>query len=162
MRTPNARLALASLACLVALSAAGCGSQKSDSTPVACLEPESTYRAALKDAPGKVRLEGETAISECLAENQQAGDLADVGGTMVTLATKLNVEARADPGGEANLELGYLLGAAKRGAAKTEGIHANLIRRLTVAARYAPSDQPLPATFLATYRRGFDAGRTSG
>ena len=158
----TARIAFALLACLVALLAAGCGNQKDDSTPVACLEPESTYRAALKAAPGEVRLDGETPISACLAENQQAGDLANVGETMVTLATKLNLEARADPGGDANLELGYLLGAAERGAAKTEGIHADLIRRLTVAARFAPTDQRLPATFLATYRRGFDAGRESG
>jgi hypothetical protein len=156
------RTAALLLACLVALLAAGCGSQKDDSTPVACLEPEGTYRAALKAAPGEVRLDGETPISECLAENQQAGDLANVGETLVTLATKLNLEARADPGGEANLELGYLLGAAERGAAKTEGIHADLIRRLTVAARFAPTDQRLPATFLATYQRGFDAGRRSG
>jgi hypothetical protein len=156
------RAATLLLACLLALLAAGCGNQKDDSTPVACLEPEGVWREALRAAPAAVRLDGETPISACLAENQQAGDLANVGETMVTLATKLNLEARADPGGEANLELGYLLGAAERGAEKTEGIHADLIRRLTVAARFAPTDQRLPATFLATYQRGFDAGRRSG
>jgi hypothetical protein len=163
MRSRSATALLACLAALVAaLAVAGCGSQKDDSTPVACLEPESAYRRALGAAPGAVRLDGETPISECLAENQQAGDLATVGATMVTLATKLNLEARADPGGAANLELGYLLGAATEGAGKTEGIHSDLIRRLTVAARFAPTDQRLPATFLATYRRGFDAGRENG
>ncbi len=155
-----ALLCLAALA--VVLAFAGCGSQKGDSTPVACLEAEGVYREALAAAPGEVRFEDGTAISECLAENQQAGDLATIGETMVTLATALNAEARAEPGGEANVELGYLLGAAAGGAEKTEGIHADLVRRLTVAARYAPTHQPLPPTYLAAYRRGFDAGREDG
>ncbi len=157
------RVRVIAVAGLAALALAGCGSDRQDdSTPVACLEPESVYREALAAAPGEVRLLGETPISECLAENQQAGDLATVGETMVELATKLNAEARAQPGGEANVELGYLLGAAAKGAEATEGIHAELLRRLTVAARYAPADQRLPASFLAAYRRGFDAGRETG
>ncbi|HVO56023.1 MAG TPA: hypothetical protein VMT37_16565 [Solirubrobacterales bacterium] len=156
------RPVIASLAAAAAVALVGCGSQGDDSTPVACLEPEAAYLKALGDAPGEVELLGETKISECLAENQQGGDLADVGETMVEAATKLNAEARADPGGDANLQLGYLLGAAERGAEKTEGIHAELIRRLTVAARFAPADQRLPATFLATYQRGFDAGHDRG
>ncbi len=167
MRGVGARNVTALLGCVAALGAAalaatGCGSQKEDSTPVACLEPEGAYRAALKAAPGEVLLAGETPISDCLAENQQAGDLATVGETMVALATKLNSAARADPGGAANLALGYLLGAATQGAEDTEGIHADLLRRLTVAARFAPADQRLPATFLASYERGFDAGQRNG
>ena len=116
---------------------------------------------ALADAPGEVELDGETPISDCLAENQQGGDLATVGEALVEAATKLNAEARAEPGGDANLQLGYLLGAAQRGADSTEGIHADLIRRLTVAARYAPGARCSQA-FLATYRQGFDAGRAHG
>jgi hypothetical protein len=145
-----------------ALVGVGCGSQGDDSTPVSCREPEAVYREVLAAAPGEARFEDGTAISECLAENQQAGDLATVGETMVTLATKLNAEARRDPGGEAAVELGYLLGAAERGAEKTEGIHADLIRRLTVAARFAPADDPLPPRFLPAYKRGFNAGNEDG
>jgi hypothetical protein len=107
-------------------------------------------------------LGGETPIGECLAENQKGGDLAEVGTAMVTVATKLNVEARADPGGSANLQLGYLLGAAQRGAESTDGIHTDLIRRLAVAARYSPDNRPLPPTFLRTYRQGYDAGHANG
>lgn len=151
-----------SLFCAMALFAAACGSQKDDSTPVACLEGTDAYLSALRAAPGAVTLGGETPISDCLAENQQAGDLATVGEALVAAATKLNSEARANPGGDANLELGYLLGAAERGAEKTEGIHADLIRRLAVAARFAPADDPLPAAFLDTYREGFDAGHEGG
>ncbi len=140
---------------------AGCGSTDS-STPVACLEGEGAYLKALNGAPGEVKLSGETLISECLAENQKAGDLATVGTALVGAATKLNAEARAEPGGDANLQLGYLLGAAERGASQTDGIHAELIRRLTSAARYSPDNRPPSAAFLRAYREGFDAGQAGG
>jgi hypothetical protein len=139
----------------------GCGAP-SDVTPVACLEGANGYLVALGDTPGTVRIRGETPISDCLAENQAGGDLAAVGTAMVAAAVKLNAEARAEPGGDANVELGYLLGAAQRGADQTDGIHAELIRRLTAAARYSPENQPLPATFLDAYQRGFDAGHARG
>jgi hypothetical protein len=146
---------------VVALVLAGCG-QPDDTTPVACLEGAGTYLKALETAPGSVELRGETPISDCLAENQQGGDLATVGTAMVAAATSLNAEARSDPGGDANLQLGYLLGAAERGAARTDGIHAELLRRLSAAARYSPDNQPLPPAFLSTYREGFDAGEAGG
>ncbi len=141
-----------------ALLAGGCGAP-SDSTPVACLGGSDTYISALRDAPGEAKLRGETPISDCLAENQKAGDLAAVGTSMLAAATTLNSEARTDPGGSANLQLGYLLGAAQRGADNTDGIHSELIRRLSAAARYSPDNRPLPPAFLRTYREGFDAAQ---
>ena len=81
---------------------------------------------------------------------------------MIGAATRLNAEARVDPGGAANLRLGYLLGAAQRGAASTGGIHVELLRRLAVAARYSRPARPLPAVFFRTYRRGYRAGRRRG
>lgn len=149
--------------CLIALAvgALGCG-KPDDSTPVACLEGSETYLQGLKAAPGEVRLDGETPISDCLVENQKGGELATVGTAMVNAATQLNAEARAEPGGEANLQLGYLLGAAEHGAEETEGIHVELIRRLSAAARYSPDNRPLPPTFLSTYKEGFDAGLAKG
>lgn len=138
------------LAALVAL--VGCG-ETDDSTPVACLEGPAFY---LQGGSDDVR------ISECLVENQSGGDLAEVGTAMLAAATKLNAEARAEPGGDANVQLGYLLGAAQHGAAETEGIHAELVRRLSAAARYSPENQPLPPTFTRAYRRGYDAGAAGG
>ncbi|HET7484452.1 MAG TPA: hypothetical protein VFJ64_03670 [Solirubrobacterales bacterium] len=117
---------------------------------------------ALRSAPGTVELKGGTPISDCLVENQPGGDLATVGTAMVGTATKLNAEARAESGGTANVELGYLLGAAQRGAERTDGIHAELIRRLTAAARYSPDNRPLPPLFGHAYREGFDAGEARG
>ncbi|HEV2790197.1 MAG TPA: hypothetical protein VGV69_02730 [Solirubrobacterales bacterium] len=153
-------IAVMLFACL-SLAAFGCGNED-DSTPVACLEGAATYEEALADAPGEVRLDGETPISECLARNQTSGDLARVGEAMIAAATELNAGARVEPGGPANLQLGYLLGAAQRGAEESEGIHADLVRRLTVAARYAPGKEPLSEEFLRTYRSGYAAGRKDG
>jgi hypothetical protein len=152
---------VAILAVLVTGLIAGCGKQD-DSTPVACLQGKGIYLAALGDAPGTVKLAGDTPISECLAENQQGGDLATVGEALVEAATELNGEARSVPTSSAARQLGYLVGAAQRGADSTEGIHADLLRRLTVAARYAPGREPLSPAFLRAYREGFDAGRARG
>lgn len=155
------RFAALALIVACALVAFGCGSQE-DSTPVACLEGAATYERALGEAPEEVLLGGETPISECLAENQQPGDLARVGEAMVQTATQLNAEARAQQGGDAAVQLGFLLGAAQRGADSSEGIHADLVRRLTVAARYAPGTEPLSPAFIRSYEAGYAAGRRDG
>jgi len=150
-------------ACAAALAAAavGCGSSD-DSTPVACLEGAGAYERALGAAPAEVLLEDETLISECLTRNQSGGDLVRVGEATLETATALNAEARDEPGGDVAVQLGYLLGAVERGSEGSEGIHADLVRRLTVAARYAPGKQPLSPQFLAAYREGFEAGRSGG
>jgi hypothetical protein len=149
------------LGALAALAAGGCGATD-DETPVACLDGTGAYLGALGDAPGQVRLSGEVPISDCLAENQPGGELATVGTAMVAAATRLSAEARADPDGPAALRLGYLLGAAERGAEETGGIHADLLRRLQAAARYAPKERPLPEGFERSYSEGAAAGRRRG
>lgn len=149
-------LLLAALALL-----AGCGSAD-ESTPVACLEGAEAYQRALKAAPDEVLLGDETLISECLTRNQSGGDISRVGEAMIETATRLNAEARAEPGGDANLQLGYLLGAVERGAEESEGIHTDLVRRLVVAARFVPDKQASPPGFLPTYSEGFEAGRADG
>jgi hypothetical protein len=154
------RRLLLSAAVLLGLVTVGCGAN--DTTPIVCLEGPQGYLTALHGAPGPVRLQSDVTIGDCLAENQQAGDLATVGTAMVAVATKLNAEARAQPGGAANVELGYLLGAAQHGADRTNGIHGELIRRLSVAARYSPDNRPLPPAFMRAYREGFDAGEAHG
>jgi len=139
----------------------GCGSAD-DSTPVACLEGAEAYERALSAAPDEVLLEGETLISECLTRNQSGGDITRVGEALIETATALNAEARAKPGGAANLQLGYLLGAVERGAEESEGIHADLVRRLVVAARYVPGKQTQPPGFYRAYRSGYAAGQKTG
>jgi len=152
----------ASLASSIAMAFAGCGGT-SDATPVACLNGAGTYLGALEQAPGQVRLGGEVPISDCLAENQPGGDLATVGAAMVSAATRLNGEARREPGGSAAVQLGYLLGAAERAAETTEGIHADLLRRLDAAASYSPDGSgPTSAAFQRAYERGHEAGLADG
>jgi hypothetical protein len=161
-RSPGIPAVAASLAVVAALLAAsGCGGSD-DTTPVACLGTTGSYLHALEAAPGDVRLDGEVPISGCLIENQKAGDLVAVGLTMLRATIVLNSTARQDPGGKHNLQLGYLIGAAQRGADSSEGIHAELIRRLSTAARYSPDNRPLPPAFRHAYREGFDAGHANG
>jgi hypothetical protein len=168
MRLGRIAIALTSLAAFAALAAVGTGcGQQDDTTPVACLEGSGAYLKALKDVPAakgeeEIRVGGESLISECLAENQKSGDLSRVGEAMIEAATALNAESRAQPESAAPLELGFLLGAAQRGSETSEGIHSDLVRRLTVAARFAPKGEPLTKQFLATYGEGFDAGHGEG
>ena len=61
-------------------------------------------------------------------------------------------------GSRVSLMYGYLLGAAEAASESTEGIHTELLRRLTVAARFAADKQPLDGEFQQAYREGFDAG----
>ena len=163
MRTRLATALGALLTALAALLAAGCGGGRGEaSTPIACLEGTGAYLEALQAAPGEVRLAEQTPISECLAENQPGGDLATVGEATVEAATRLNARAREEGGGRAAVELGYLLGAVEHGAAQTEGIHSDLVRRLTVAARFSPDREPLSPAFLREYRSGYAAGHSAG
>jgi hypothetical protein len=155
------RTAIALLALGLAALAGGCGKGEA-STPVACLEGSGVYLKALREAPGEVRLASDVTISDCLSENQSGGDLASVGEATVQAATRLDAEARAEPGGQATVELGYLVGAVQRGADRTEGIHSELVRRLAVAARYSPGDDQLPQAFKMAYEHGFDAAREDG
>jgi hypothetical protein len=107
-----------------------------------------------------VRLEGTTQISDCLTPEQNGGELAQVGSAMIAAATALNVEGRADPGGVAPVQLGYLSAAVSRGA---DSIHVDLARRVTTAAQFSPEgSDTLSADFLRGFGRGYEAGRETG
>jgi hypothetical protein len=146
----------------LALALSGCGGDEDIQTPVACLGDASVYAQALESAPGEVLLEGETPISECLVENQAEGDLGTVGEQLVAVATDLNAEAREDPGGDATVQLGYLVGAVQEGASATSGIHEDLVLRLDAAARFSESGKPLPVEFERAFGEGYAAGQASG
>jgi hypothetical protein len=152
---PTLVLGLIGLA-LAALAAAGCG-HKEETTPVVCLEGSNAYLRALAKVPDEVSVGGEATLGECLSENQDAGDLATVGEAMIQAATTLNAEARGVGGDHQAEELGYLVGTVERRSDETDGIHNELLRRLTVAARYSPGTSPLSAKFHRAYEKGFDA-----
>jgi hypothetical protein len=142
------------------LLVAGCGSSDGGDTPAACLAGPAFYLKALQAAPGPVRLAGETPISDCLVEDQSAGDLADLGQSLVRVATLLSAAAQRDPGGQQTLRLGYLVGAVEKGASETSGIHTDLVRRIEASARYLKSRGT--SSFDLAYARGYAAGRGGG
>jgi hypothetical protein len=152
------RVAVALVAAAIAL-VGGCGNTQDDQAPVACLAGNEAYLRALESAPAQVRLGGTTPISACLVPEQDAGQLANVGQEMIVAATKLNAEARRDPGGPESVQLGYLLGAVSKGA---DAIHTDLVRRLNSAARFSETGGTLPARFERAFGRGYAAGRESG
>jgi hypothetical protein len=151
----------AALAITLAAVVLGCSKSEPEEAPVACLEGPGVYLQALRAAPGEVRLQDETPISDCLTQGQGGGELAEVGATMITVATRLNEEARSAPRSRRTVQLGYLIGAAERGAEDTSGIHQDLILRLNTAARFSPSGRPSPE-FRRTFERGREAGRETG
>jgi hypothetical protein len=158
-RSPVACRAAALAAAAGVLLVAGCGTKQNDEAPAACLVGNEAYLMALESAPGEVRLAGTTPISECLVPEQDAGQLANVGHEMIIAATKLNAEARRDPGGPATVQLGYLIGAVSRGA---DSIHTDLVRRLNSAARFSRAGGILSAGFERAFGRGYAAGHASG
>lgn len=162
-RPPTATRGAKALALALALILllAGCGAEEKG-TPAACLAGPGPYLDALAAAPGEATLPGGEPISACLAPNQEGAALAGAGGAMIAAATRLNREAREERSREAALRLGYLVGAAERGAESTEGIHAELLRRLEAAATFAPAGEPLSDDLERAYRSGLAAGRERG
>jgi hypothetical protein len=142
------------------LVSAGCGSSDDGGTPAACLAPTATYLKALEAAPEPVRLAGETPISDCLVDDQSAGELGDVGESLVGAATILSAAGEKHPGGEQALRLGYLVGAVEEGASETSGIHTDLVRRIEAASSYGRHGGQNSAELA--YARGYAAGRSGG
>jgi hypothetical protein len=145
------RRLLAGVATLAVLAGCGSGDER---LPVACTEGADAVRTALRDAPGKVRLEG-TPLSRCLTGAPGGDQVQIVGTAFVESASALATEARRAPEGRSALELGYLVAAAHRGGDATQGVQSELLRRL---------DQELSTvnTRSRAYRRGRQAGRASG
>ena len=148
---PRCRLPVAAVGC-------GCGSSD-DSTPVACLEGPNAYLSGARSRAGRGRARRRD------ADQRVPGPEPDRRATSPTSAARWSKrrpaerQARAEPGGAANLQLGYLLGAAERGAEETEG-HPRRAgppphRRRPLQPRQPPAAAP---RFLRAYGEGFDAG----
>ncbi len=136
------------------LALGGCSSGDDEGVPVACKEGPDGVQAALARAPARVEVGG-TPLSECFTRGADSADLQQVGASYVTVASRLADQARLRPESPAALRLGYLVGASRRGAAGTQGVHEELMRRI---------EQELSGvdTRSAAYRRGFEAGRARG
>jgi hypothetical protein len=141
------------------LVVAGCGDDDAPSTPGACLAPASSYLEALRAAPDEVTLADTTPIGGCIVDEQEAGELSQVGQAMVAAATKLNAEVRRTSDEAAMVQLGYLVGAVQEAASGTSGIHEDLTLRLDAAANFTPSGDPFPARFEGAFGEGYVAGQ---
>jgi hypothetical protein len=149
------------LAVALALGAAGCGDDETESTPVGCLQGPDAYIEGLDAAPDEV-LVGETPLGDCLAEEQGGGQIAEVGGAILAAAEQLNQEARRRPLGDAPVQLGYLVGVVESRAQETGGIHRDLALNVESAATFIPNEEVLPGGFQQRYEEGLSAGGGSG
>jgi hypothetical protein len=146
------RAAVAAAASLVAAVAAGCGGGDPAPPAPSCVNGPEPILRALGDAPGPVRLADGTRLSECVEHAFDDGEIQDLGAALTPAADAL--AARATP--SAALQLGYLIGAVHRGAGRTNGVHAELVRRLEATARSQED------TLSAATRRGIAAGEKGG
>ena len=121
------------MAAIGVLLLAGCSRSDPPPTPVACLGPSATISHALDRAPAKVTLADGTSLSRCvrLAASHDV-DLQELGTSLMRVSDDLQLAAQTNP--QAALRLGYLVGAVRRGAAKTTGLAAQLARRIEQTA----------------------------
>jgi hypothetical protein len=150
--TPPRLAALASAA-LVGAVLGACGTEHRPLSATCTQRPE-TIERALAAAPGQVALTDGTRLSECVNRARSNADLQSVGIVITRAADDLAARAARDP--NAAIALGYLIGATRLGAAKTNGIHAELVRRVEQAARTV-SD-----TRAAALAQGVRAGEARG
>ena len=140
---------------IAALGALACG-DRARPLPAACTQGGRAIAVALRGAPGPVALGDGTRLSTCVARARADAESQTVGSIYTRVAGDLAVRVRSSD--SAALRLGYLIGAARRGARHTSGIHVELVRRLeqTVGLKGpAPSRRP-------AFNRGLAAGASIG
>jgi len=144
----------AQVAGIAAVLVAGCGSSGPAPLPSACTDGPSIL-AALERAPAHVRLADGTSLARCVRlAAAREGDLQELGVRLTEVADELRASAATDR--DAALRLGYLVGAARRGAAQTPGVAAQLARRVEQAAAVAGPRAG------AALRRGIELGEADG
>jgi hypothetical protein len=134
----------------------GCGEDEVPPVAGSCTGDPAGVVSALGTAPAAVELPDGATISACVRNARSGAELQNVGVTLSAAAEDL--EARAMDGDEAAaLRLGYLVGAARRGAATTGGVAAELVRRLERSAGFdgvSTVDDALEQGVAAGERRG--------
>ena len=136
---------------------AACGAEDVPPVATSCTEEPATITAALRAAPGAVRLSDGATISACVKNSRNAAELQNVGVTFSRAAEDLEALA-LDGDAEAALQLGYLVGAARRGSETTSAYSSELVRRLE---RSASVDEGGPEV-AAALQRGLAAGERQG
>jgi hypothetical protein len=151
----SSRVATLAAALTAVASLAACGREET-TPPAACSSSSDAIITALAAAPGPVRLQGGVSLSTCVNKSRSDGDLQSIGALLTTAGDRLALTV--DGNDTAALELGYLVGAVRKGARTTNGIHAEIVRRLE---QVTGLDGPSPAR-RAAYGRGLRAGERHG
>ena len=139
---------------LAAGVAAGCSGQAGAPLADGCTAGAEGIVAALGSAPGPVLLEDGSPLSRCVSDGTDEGELQTVGTAFSAAAERLRDTAETDPA--AALQLGYLVGVTQKGAARTNGVMAELVRRIEIVAGRT-SDDASPAA-----RRALQEGLAAG
>jgi hypothetical protein len=142
-------------ALIVATLALGACSREGRGAPSPeCLAGAPPVAEALRSAPGEVRLADGTPISDCVRRAESESDLQTVGLVLTRVAEDLEDAARSTP--RAALELGYLIGAARRGAPEDSSLQAELVYRLERSAgvRMPPAAERALAEGMRAGERG--------
>jgi hypothetical protein len=145
------------LALFAAASLAACGASNPP-LDEACLDSAGTIEQALVRAPRPVTLPSGTRLSQCVSNARSDADLQSAGAVLTRAADHLSAQARAGDR-DAALRLGYLVGAARRGAKRTAGIHAELQRHIE---RAAAGLEGAGASIAGALARGRRAGEATG
>jgi hypothetical protein len=154
LRRPLSLLALVALG----VSAGACGAPDPPPLDAACTSSPDAIEQALSRAPAPVALPSGTRLSECVSHARSDEELQSAGAVLTRVADDL--AGRAEHGdAQAAVGLGYLVGAARRGAKKTAGIHAELQRRVESSARGLVDGGGQEASAL---ERGLRAGEATG
>lgn len=142
----------------LALLASGCGEQAPTPLADGCTGTPDAVLTALRAAPEPALLEDGTTLSRCVADGTDDGELQTVGITFSRAAERLRDTAETDP--RAALQLGYLVGVTQKGAARTNGVMAELVRRIEVVAGRTADDATPAARQALT--DGITAGAATG
>ena len=151
-------LRAAACTALAAAALAACGSPAPTPVSDSCTSSTTTIVTALRTAPRDVALPDGTRLSDCIRNALDEGELQDVGLTFSQAAERLRTRAL---GGDhaAALQLGYLVGAVRSGAKRTQGVMAELQRRIELVGGRLIDERP---TLDATLQRGLAAGESGG
>jgi hypothetical protein len=124
--------------------------------PSACVGTDQAgYVEALQAAPAAVRLRGGTPISECVSRVRTDAELQNLGVIVHTVAEELADRVRATGDLAAARQLGYLNAAIASGAADSNGIAAELERRVSVTGTGLAEASPAVG-------RALEQGRVAG
>lgn len=151
-----ARPVLAAAATAAGLAACGSGAPAAVSS--ACTTSPDALVAALRAAPAPVTLTDGSRLSRCVRNADSDADLQNVGLMFHQAAERLRVRAVAGDA-HAAIALGYLIGATRTGAQRTNGLLAELVRRMESVGGHLLAEDP---RLQAAITRGMRAGAQRG